>query len=65
MTNNLEIVKLPEGIISFDHSTLHMKAVWNNGEEENWSAKGYSYEAKLQSFLLFTDQIERYNAVTA
>ena len=63
MSNHLEICEVPEGKIQFDHSTLLISAEWNNGEKEKWSARGHSYEQKLKSFYMLSDQWDKANRV--
>lgn len=61
MPNHIEKVTTPEGVVSFDHSTGIMSAVWNNGYTETWPRRGYSIAQKLESFLRFTGQYDRIN----
>lgn len=58
-----EYERLNGGWVYFDWDTGHMKAVWDHGYEENWPPRGYSLEANAKSFLMFTDQIDRYLAM--
>lgn len=59
MSNSVETVTMPEGVVSFDHSTGVMKANWNNGYSETWPRRGYSIEQKRHSFYFFTEQWEK------
>ena len=64
MSNSVETIEVPEGTVSFDHSTGIMSAIWHNGYTETWPRRDYSIEQKFHSFLFFTNQLERYGHVT-
>lgn len=55
MSNQIETVHLNEGTVTFDHSTGHMQAKWNNGYIENWSNR-YGLEAHRNAFYHFIEQ---------
>lgn len=54
--NAIETVRVAEGVVTFDHSTCVMRAVWDNGYTETWGKRGYSYAAKLESFRNFVSE---------
>ncbi len=58
-SNTVETVRLPDGEVSFDHSTLTTTAKWDNGYTETWPARGYGYEAKLVSFYYLSEQFDK------
>ena len=53
MSNAVETVRLKDGVVTFDHATKTMRAVWDNGYTETWSHNGYDYEASLAGFRFF------------
>ena len=63
MSNEIEVVRVEGGTVTFDWSTGEMKAVWDNGYHETWRRNGYSVKELARSFLYFTDQVERANGI--
>lgn len=49
-TNQIEVIRVRDGIVTIDHSTGVMRAQWDNGSTETWSpcSKGYSLEAAIE-----------------
>ena len=53
MSNSVETVKIEGGVVSFDHATATMSAVWDNGYTETWPPRGHSYETLYEAFKFF------------
>lgn len=64
MSKEIEVIKTQDGVVSFDHNTGVMSAVWFNGYHETWPTRGYSVDTLYAAFLWFTNQMERYIEVT-
>ncbi len=58
--NHIETVHLEDGVVSFNHKTGVMSAIWNNGYTETWS-NHFGVNAHRNSFYRFTDQWEKVN----
>jgi urocanate hydratase len=56
MNNQIETVKLAEGVVTFDYATGIMRAKWNNGYNETWSHKGYPLQSAINGFYRFIEQ---------
>ena len=71
MTNQIEKFRIERdddiqgGWVSFDWSNGTMQAEWDDGSIEHWSRSNYSVDAKAKSFFLFTNQMDRYDAMEA
>ena len=71
MGNQIEIcrVEAADGCCGstyyFDWSNGHLRAVHDNGYQENWAARGYGITQKALSYLSLTDQTDRYRALQA
>ena len=58
MNNQIEVIRLEDGVVSFNHQTGVMSAKWDNGYDETWS-NHYGLDAHRNAFYLFTNQLER------
>jgi len=62
--NAVEVARVSEGRVLFDHASGAMRAEWDDGSTEHWHLPGhgygfrYSYETKLKSF---RDCVERWS----
>ena len=59
MNNQMETVKVEGGKVTFDWATGTMTATWDNGGTETWTRRGHSVAACAESYLRFTDQLDR------
>jgi hypothetical protein len=57
MNNQIETVEVEGGVVSFDHATATMSAVWDNGYTETWPPRGHSYETLYEAFKFFVGRI--------